>query len=266
MKKILDEFNKTNSTNDKLEVMRKYKDDKRVKRVFHSALNKVKFVYGVKKYVSPSNHSGSITLDYALDVLEEQLAKRLVTGNKAIALVEHLLSKLSKDDAYVLERVLDRDLKINFGKTGFNKIVDKEDKINAPSYTRCEIGTEKNITKNMPIDKDGNFTDVVYSQVKMDGEFRRAVVDGDDVEMSSRPGIINKMPIIEEQIKSLDIDGYVLIGEMNMFLDKPLFEYLCDLYKSHPEVITELKKILNSDNKVLPRHISNGLINSINQK
>jgi len=99
MRQILEEFNKTNSTNDKLNVMKKYKNNDEVKRMFQLALNKVRYTYGIKKYNAPTSHNNTISLTHAFDEIENKLVPRLVTGNAAIELVESLLQNLSEDDA-----------------------------------------------------------------------------------------------------------------------------------------------------------------------
>jgi len=216
IKKILDEFNKTNSTNDKKIVLEKHKDNLQLIEVFQKALDKVKWTYGITlKNIPEYKCSNKQDLQWALTSLE-LLADRTYSGHAALDYIHNILSSISEDNAYIIERILDRDLKIRFGKTEFNKIVDKGLQCTRPPYTRCEIGTKANILKNMPVDKDGNFKNKVYSEVKMDGTFRRAVVDGTDVEITSRPGIAGSFPLIEAQLKTIPFEGYVYIGEMTL--------------------------------------------------
>jgi DNA ligase-1 len=219
MKAILDEINLENGSNYKKSVLEKYKDNELLKRIFAMALDKVTFTYGVTmkniEYTWNADDDHSYTLDAALDVLESAFCTRNVTGNDALRLLKDtLLGMNNKDDAYIIERILDRDLKVRLGRTEVNKIW--KGLIVKPPYTRCEIGTEANILKNMPVDKDGNFINKVYSELKMDGTFRRAVKDGEEVEITSRPGIESSFPLIESQLKSLEVEGVVFIGEMTL--------------------------------------------------
>ena len=216
IKEILDELNLENGSNYKKAVLETHKDNELLKRVCKMALDKVTYTYGVtmKNIPAISNYEGLTSLETALDVLETQFVTRNTTGNAAILMLEQLLFSLNEDDAYVIERILDRDLKIRLGRSEINKVI--KGLIVKPPYTRCEIGTTANILKNMPVDKDGNFKNKVYSDVKMDGTFRRAVVDGTDVEITSRPGNASSFPLIESQIQTLNIDGYVLVGEMTL--------------------------------------------------
>lgn len=216
IKEILNELNESNSTNYKKAVLEKYMDNVLLQRVLKMANDRVTFTYGVTMKNIPEicNYIGNTSLENALDVLETQFATRNTSGNAALLMLEQLLSSLSKEDAYVIERILDRDLKIRLGRTEINKVF--KNLIVKPPYTRCEIGTKANITKNMPMDKEGNFKNKVYSDIKMDGTFRRAVVDGTNVEITSRPGITSSFPLIEDQLRFLQADGYVFIGEMTL--------------------------------------------------
>jgi DNA ligase-1 len=210
MYNIIQEFNKTNSTNDKREVCKKYKDNVQFIEVFQKAYDKVKWTWGITlKNIQPYKSTNNLGLNYAIIEIEK-LHKRELTGNDANIFLHKLLSNLSSEDAYVIERIIDRNLKISFGKTEFNKLVSKENQCVKPPYKRCEIGTAKNIKDNM------NFNKKVYSQKKEDGTFRSALVDGENITIMSRPGFEDSFPIIEENLKSLNVDGYVFVGEMTL--------------------------------------------------
>lgn len=259
IKAILDEFNETNSTNDKLEVMKKHKDNKLLIRVFQMALDVVKYTYGVTmKNVNAGSSENTQTLEWGLDNLLP-LASREITGNAAISQVENILESMNENDREIIKLIINRDLKINFGKTGFNKVVAKENKCKSPSYQRCDIGTKKNIQKNIDFNKK------VYSDIKMDGEFRTAIVNNEDVTFMSRAGNESLLPVIKEELISLNING-VLMGEINIRLSDSLFNFLSDKHSGNEDYINNLKKILNTKDRILPRSISNGLINSLNSK
>ncbi len=212
---IITELNLENGSNYKKEVLTKYQDNEVLKRVLKMTYDKVSFTYGItmKNIVYTPTKNNVNPLEWALNQLKNELCTRKQTGNRAIEFLKLVLESLSKEDAIIIEKILDRDLKIRLGRTEINKVF--KNLIVKPPYTRCEIGTKDNILKNMPVDKDGNFTTPVYSQVKMDGTFRRAVVDT-DIEITSRPGIETKFPLIESQLKSLNVEGYVFIGEMTL--------------------------------------------------
>lgn len=212
---ILEELNENNSTNYKKAVLEKHKDNKLLQSVLKMTYDRVSFTYGVTmKNIPAYTPLDNEDLGWALESMAEYLATRKTTGNAANNLIHHILSMMSKENALIIEKVLDRDLKIRLGRTEINKVF--KNLIVKPPYTRCEIGTSKNILKNMPTDKDGQFINKVFSQKKEDGTFRRAIVDGGSIDITSRPGIETEFPLIEQELVSLNVDGYVFIGEMTL--------------------------------------------------
>jgi len=204
IKKILDEFNESNSSNDKLATMKLYKDNALVIEVFQKALDKVKWTYGISvgTIIMPKIHFDNMTLEQSF-VLLEQLQKREVTGNLAREKVQAVLEALSASDADVFYRILRRDLRIGFGKTGFNKVVTKEQKISAPPYMRCGIYTKKSSAKiQFP----------AFVQLKADGMFQAVTVDSGSVIFTARSGEERRLPHLEEKFKHFK-DG-VYIGEL----------------------------------------------------
>jgi len=208
--KFINEINKTNGSNDKIATLTSYKSDTLVQRVLKMTYDKVCFTYGVtmKNIPTISNYAGTATLSEALDVLENDFATRKITGNAALLKLEQVLFSLSEEDAIVLIKIIGRDLKIAMGRTSINKVI--KNLIVKPPYMRCEIGNEKNVKKNI------DFKKRVFSQVKMDGTYRAATIDSDDITVMSRAGNEDSFPIIEKEILSLEIDGGTLLGEMTL--------------------------------------------------
>lgn len=200
---IINEFNKTNSTLDKREVCKKYKDNKTFIDVFRLANDRAKYTFGVtmKNIQIPTEHNGRISLALAITSLKMDLVTRNVTGNAALQLVASLLQDLNEDDAEVLKLILNRDLRINFGKTEFNKIVSKENKCIKPPYMRCSL-----------MDKISKITYPAMVQVKADGTYRTLVIDNGTAILMGRSGEIDDFPIFQEKVSNLS-DG-VYIGEL----------------------------------------------------
>ena len=207
---ILEEMNLENGSNYKTSVVKKYIDNPLFRRVIVMALDKVRFAYYVTmKNVKAGSSENTRDLTWALDQLE-RLARREVTGNSAIALVEDILESVSESDREVVIKILGRDLKVNFGKTLFNKLLPKDEKITKPPYERCDIGTDKNVQKNI------NFNEKVYSEQKLDGTYRSCTVDGGKITFMSRSGQEDTFDYIEKEIEALNVDGYTFIGEMTL--------------------------------------------------
>ena len=210
---ILEELNIENGATYKMQVLKKYQDNELLKRVLKMAFCRVSFTYGITmkniRYCSEGVYSTGYGFDLstALDILENRFNTREVTGNEAITQLTYLLEHLSKEDANIIEKIINRDLRINLGRTSINKVF--KDLIVKPPYERCDIGTKENVAKNIDFKKG------VYSQVKMDGTYRSALLDAEIV-TTGRSGIEDNFPVIKAQLETLNVTGYVLIGEMTL--------------------------------------------------
>jgi len=176
---IINQLNESNSSNHKLEVLKQHQDNKLLQRVLKMAIDTVAFTYGIslKRIPSTLTHNPTCSLSDALDVLEQKFATREWTGNHAIDMITRLLESLTPDDAAVLLRVIDRDLRINCGTTQINKVF--KGLIVDPPYMRCGVYSEKTAAKV-------KFPAIL--QLKADGTFRNVIKDGDSVRFISRSG------------------------------------------------------------------------------
>lgn len=106
---ILNEISNTSSTKEKESILRREKDNIVLKTVFSAAYNRL-ISYHIKKI--PIRHLAErvMTLDNAITCLRK-LSNRELTGNAAVNYLSSLLSSLSDDDATVLGRIVDRDLR-----------------------------------------------------------------------------------------------------------------------------------------------------------
>lgn len=134
--------------------------------------------FWVKVYPRAEVHTGEITLSDAVSQCMSKLSTRQLTGGNALKFLTDLDSKLSADDAEVLNRVIERDLKCGATDSTFNKIW--PDLIYSHPYMRCSSFNLKNIGKlNMP----------AFSQTKEDGQYVDVIVDDKgDVHYTSRTG------------------------------------------------------------------------------
>ena len=199
---ILDEVNQENGSNYKIAVLKKYQDNEVLKRVLKMAYDRVDYIYGLTtKNVKDPVHKNVISIDQALEVLE-MLNRRDVTGNTAIELVENTLSDLSPENAELFKKILDRDLRINMGKTNINKVF--KNLIKKQPYMRCGIADSKALAK---IDWESG----VMSQLKCDGTYRSF----NDGVFTSRSGKVQSFPKLEKMLEEVS-SKYVLIGEMTL--------------------------------------------------
>jgi len=182
---ILEEMNRENGNLYKLKVAKRViKEEKNqlFQKVASMALDKVKYTYGItSKNLSlisnPSDFKG-LPLSEALDELSF-FCDRTYTGNKAIEKMNVLINSLSRNNQSVLLRVIDRDLKIGFGRSQFNKVLDEKYKIKKPVYCRCKPYTEDKIIFKEKKEKKvkGTSNKIKYPafwQLKEDGTYRMA--------------------------------------------------------------------------------------------
>ena len=120
---ILEELNLENGSNYKIKVLQKYKDNELLKRVLKLTYDKVQYVFGITmRNIHYTNVSESLSLEQALDILENEFCTRDVTGNAAIERLTYVLSNLSEINSKIIEKIISRDLKLNLGKTQINKV------------------------------------------------------------------------------------------------------------------------------------------------
>lgn len=206
IKAIFDEINSVSGDKDKMAVLSKYKDNELLKRVLYLCKSKrVKFyIKQIPEYVY--NETGW-TLEEALDTLMK-IANREFTGQNAIDKLTIWLENVSPEDAYIIERIIDKDPKIGMGTTFINKVFPKL--IEETPYQGAISFDEK---KAKEIFKGGK---IGYSQIKMDGRYCNAIIRGGEVELESRSGeatIVTGAKFLEELSNFKDC---VLNGELTM--------------------------------------------------
>jgi DNA ligase-1 len=180
IKQILDEIAGFSGKNDKRDTLTKYKDNELLKKVIYAA-HSPRINYHIKKIPAYTRNGKDMELIDAMALLigHEQ---RLITGNDAIEHLSEILSSLNEDDAYVMERIIDRNLKIGMD-TGYNKVIPKL--IEETPYQGAKSFSVKGAQK---LFKSGN---VVISQVKADGTYRNAIIQDGIVELESRQGEVS---------------------------------------------------------------------------
>jgi len=203
---ILNELNESNSSLHKIAIFNKHKDNSLLQRVLQMANDTVLYTYGVTvpqiEKFKPTLVT-NMTLENALSVLELDFCTRNYTGHEALQMASNILASLNPEDADVIRKVINRDLRINIGKTQINKVW--KDLITKPIYMRCDVYSKKT-SKNI------NFPAIV--QLKADGTYREFTVDSNRVSARSRSGEPYEYPIIFETLSAYP-DG-VYTGELTV--------------------------------------------------
>ena len=198
--KIIEELNLENGSNYKLAVLEKYKDHEVLMRLLKMAYDKVQFTYGITmKNVNPGIARNTRNLEYGLLQLEK-LADRTYTGNAAIAFLEEVIESMSEENAEIIKKVIDRDLRINLGRKQINKVFKKL--ITEFPYMRCSL----------PAKHLKNIKYPAIVQEKLDGTYRSVIVENSKVSIYSRSGEESYLPKFAKEMSQLD-DG-IYIGEL----------------------------------------------------
>lgn len=234
---ILNEINESNSSNYKLEVLKKYKDNNLLKRILKLSYDRVCYNFGIgkttlQKMDLDASNDSVITLTDALDFLENELATRTVTGNAAIAELQKVFSSLYVDDRMLLKKIIERDLRINCGKTQQNKVF--KDLITKPIYMRCDVYSKKT-AKNI------NYP--AYIQLKADGLACFIRIDDDKVVCYTRSGEEFSLSSLQYLKNNNLLVDSTLQGEL-------LIEGMTDRAESNG-LINSLIKFLQNNNNTL---------------
>jgi ATP-dependent DNA ligase len=208
IKQIFDEIASTSGNNAKIDILRKYQDNELLKRVLYMANSKrVKFyIKQIPEYVCDGN--STYTLEESLNIIQK-IADREHTGHDAINVLLDLLQGSTKDNAYIIERIIEKDCKIGMGTTFMNKVF--KDLIEDTKYMGAKSYDIKLVKKLFEKGKSG------YSQLKADGRYAAAIIRGGEVEMESRSGeqtILTNSKLFTE-LSSFG-DDIVLTGELTV--------------------------------------------------
>ena len=208
LKDILNELNESNSSNYKLDILKKYKDNSELKKLLELTYNRNKYNFNVSKNCiikdNPSilESNGSKTVDELLSALEI-LGEGTIRGNEAHQFVCNHLKYLDNDNKEIFLNVLGRDLKIGLNVKSINKVF--KNLIPKPNYMRCAVLSEKTLKKiNFP----------AFIQLKMDGTYREIHVADGQVSGKTRSGEEYFNPVLFKEMENFPNGFYT--GELTI--------------------------------------------------
>ena len=208
LKDILNELNESNSSNYKLDILKKYKDNSELKKLLELTYNRNKYNFNVSKNCiikdNPSilESNGSKTVDELLSALEI-LGEGTIRGNEAHQFVCNHLKYLDNDNKEIFLNVLGRDLKIGLNVKSINKVF--KNLIPKPNYMRCAVLSEKTLKKiKFP----------AFIQLKMDGTYREIHVADGQVTGKTRSGEEYFNPVLFKEMENFP-NGYYT-GELTI--------------------------------------------------
>ncbi|EKN8003691.1 hypothetical protein PYY25_001720 [Campylobacter coli] len=194
---FLNELNASNSSNYKLEVLKKYNNEI-IKEFLSLVYDKVKYSYGIKKVPEFQNNSEIIDFNTIKNTFIA-LHNRDFTGNKAISVIQTLLNNKTPEITRIITCILDRDIHSGISTKQINKVHKKL--ITEFPYMRCSL-----------MDKFKNIRFPAMIQIKADGTYRTFIKKGDSVQAFSRSGESYDHPKVYSALLNLPDGAY--IGEL----------------------------------------------------
>ena len=226
--KFFESLAANSSRNFKIEQLTKHRDNETLREVVRLALDPFTQFYQRK---IPSYKRGAdentIKLEEGIDALFD-LSNRHVTGNAAIEHLTNILTNLTPDDAKVIERIIQKDLKCGVQVSTANAVW--TGLVHEYPVMLCSQFEQKLVDK------------VQYPalvQTKMDGMRFNAIVRGGKVEYRSRNGKEIQL------LGNLDEDFLTLAGDIDCVFDGEL--------------------LVNDKGVVLDRQTGNGILNKANK-
>lgn len=206
LKDILNELNNSNSSNYKLDTLKKYKDNENLKKLLELTYNRNKFNYNISRnYIINNvslNSNGSKSIEEFLDEIEN-LGGGSIRGNATHDYVYNLLNNLDSENREILLNVIGRDLKIGLNVKSINKVF--KNLIPKPNYMRCAVLSEKTLKKiKFP----------AFIQLKMDGTYREIHVSDGQVTGKTRSGEEYFNPILFKEMENFPNGFYT--GELTI--------------------------------------------------
>lgn len=205
---ILQELANTASTNAKVAILQREKDNELLKRVFQAAYNPM-ITYGIKQIPEYSIGTEFISLEDAITSLAV-LSSRKKTGTAAKDHLADILSKSSISNAPIIERIIDRDLRCGTSDTLASRVW--------PGFlpTFDVMLAHKDIS---------GITYPAYAQIKSDGCRCHVYFDGNaGVAMTRNGKLIELHGVLNNDLKRICDAGDTIDGELVCFKDGKMLD------------------------------------------
>lgn len=206
MNVIFEQLAATSSRLEKEAILKAHTDDELLKKVLKLALDPyIQFyIRRIPVYTRGAINS-TLTMEHALQELEKLFSRQL-TGNAAFQHLQRILESLSADDAKVIERIIQKDLRCGVSEATVNKIFPAL----IPTYpVMLASGYDEKLMMQMQYP--------ALVQLKLDGMRFNAIVEKGKVEFRSRNGKqISLLGHLEEAFAELarKLSAEVMTGDM----------------------------------------------------
>lgn len=228
---ILEQLEATNSSNEKIEILKEHENNELLKLIVKKALDPMN-LYFIRKVPEQDKESKTqVRLDSIINKLD-RISSRQVTGNDALHFLRSVLSQVSKEDASIIRRIVAKDLRCGVGISTVNEAWGKNF-IPKFDVMLCTQYKEKAVAKL-------EWPTIV--QEKMDGMRVNFIVNQQGVDVRGRSG------------KEIHI-GDLFSKELRNFL------YMYQLDDKKEYVIDGELLVKTKDGSFLSRKKANGILN-----
>jgi ATP-dependent DNA ligase len=221
---VIKELENTPGTNDKLAILKREHANEDLRQFFFMARNP-HLVFGIKIMPAAERHNDEMPLVEAMMELYK-FSRRELTGHAALDHLKHILTYVSKENADLIRRIVQKDPDCKVSHKSLNKVWKKL--IPVTGYMRCKSSTSENLSK---ID----FPAVI--QKKADGLFINCIL------RSGQPGFLTRNGKPMDFLGKLDSELKEMIGSGKDF------------------VLTGEGQVSDGKGGVLDRKTGNGIIN-----
>lgn len=206
LRKVIRELNLTNSSNDKKDILIKYKDNIFIKKVLFYTYNPF-FQYYVTPENLEKNYNEDLGLLYCFNDLFEMLdilRKREITGYKAINSVNDYCSR-NEEYKDLIYKIIGKDLEIRMGDSLINKAIPGL----IPTFDVALASKFEDVNVDFIKEK-------WYASRKLDGVRCCTIIDenGNVTHCSRQGNEFETLGIITEEIKKLNLKNIVFDGEI----------------------------------------------------
>lgn len=208
LKEMCIRLNTSNSTNDKINILKSFSD---CKKLLSFTYDRIRYQYGitsdnVKTLKSKLSHMVENAVDYNdISDLLIALSSKVLTGHSAVAATLRFIYNNASYEELIFN-IIDRNLKVRIAESVINKVF-------PGCISEFSVALAEKLDDHInKIDFDNN---EYYVERKLDGVRTIALIDANgDVTFKSRNGkIYDTLGVIEDQIKSLGLKNYVIDGE-----------------------------------------------------
>lgn len=203
LSEMVDELNDTNSKNEKMDILRKYPDLKKVLEYTYDPYRK----YGIKssQLIKKSDLVADCHYDNLFDILDD-LADRKLTGHDAIGILNGFIADTEDEWTELIYKILDKNLKTRTDAKLINKVWLKL----IPQFDVALAQKFEDHAHKI----DWNKEQWLGSR-KLDGVRVLARKENGIVKFFSRAGNeFTTLDVLKKELEEIETDNFVLDGEM----------------------------------------------------